>query len=563
MTSVGRFSLKSETEDNRSIPTFFLALSGEKITKSTDDNDSTTKTLQDYNNTNRKLFTVTDFEEQWLKQDMPLRHPRFHSTVCDEQKYFNEIHHHVVDEDSDESTASTKIKAELDQHASETLHYSVYREDLRNRIEHMLTSPLEVSNKLWEVKMSNGKLGSSGAICKAKVDAITKSQSSGLKRKMTRGGLWKDATHEVENIPMESLLLFRSHHALADGASIMAALSDMCDEAEEIRADIETKLKKWKRKGGGRKKSSFLRRIWGRFMRLVKLCLWLSFGTLGALMYQGYLQLTTRSNPFDAVRKDADKKGLVQSGRSVSWCDGTPLDEVKKIADTIGRAKGITITVNDLFVSCVTAAVTRQLIEHEEFMAPMDAHKRKYVSPNINVVVPVHLRGGVIMPGESVGNKIGAFVTRVPGEMKHDAVGGATCPSERLEKVHNSLLYSKKSPAPIVSYYIAKFCSNCLPENWTKVMFQRANANAVVAISNNRGYEHKLHINGMTVESAAGFLPLPSGIPIGVVVQSYAGTMSLSVVAEKWAVPDGDKFLRWTLDEYRRLRDVAIELEKK
>ena len=339
-------------------------------------------------------------------------------------------------------------------------------------------------------------------------------------------------------------------------------MSDLCDEAEEIRADIEMKLKKWKRKGG-RKKKSFLRRIWGRFMRLVKLCMWLSFGTIGAFLYQGYLQLTTRSNPFDAVQRDAEKKGLTLSGRSVSWCDGTPLDEVKRIAEAIGRARGITITVNDLFVSCVTAAVTRQLIEHEEFMAPMDAHKRNYVSPNINVVVPVHLQGGIIIPGESVGNKIGAFVTRVPGEMKHDAVGGAICSTERLEKVHNSLLYSKKSPAPIVSYYIAKFCSNYLPENWTKSMFQRANANAVVAISNNRGYEKKLHINGMTVESAAGFLPLPPGIPIGVVVQSYAGTMSLSVVAEKWAVPDGDKFLRWTLDEYRRLRDVAIELEKK
>ena len=227
MTSVGRFSLKSETNNNRSIPTFFLALSGEKNTKSTD--DTTTKTLQDYNNTNRKLFTVNDFEQQWLKQGMPIRHPRFHSTVCDEQMYFNEIHHHhAVDEDSDDSkTTTTKIKAELDQHASETMHYSVYREDLRNRIEHMLMSPLEVSNKLWEVKISNGKLGSSGAICKAKVDAIKKQSNHGLKRKMTRGGLWKDATHEVENVPMESVLLFRSHHALADGASIMAALSDL------------------------------------------------------------------------------------------------------------------------------------------------------------------------------------------------------------------------------------------------------------------------------------------------------------------------------------------------
>lgn len=93
-------------------------------------------------------------------------------------------------------------------------------------------------------------------------------------------------------------------------------------------------------------------------------------------------------------------------------------------------------------------------------------------------------------------------------------------------------------------------------------MFQRANANACAVVSNTRGYHKKLHINGMAVESAAGFLPLPPGIPIGIVVQSYAGVMSLSIAAEKWAVPDADKFLRWTVDEYQRLRDEAMKLDK-
>lgn len=416
-------------------------------------------------------------------------------------------------------------------------------------------------------------LGSSGSISRAKVEGILKAnQNSSLAKHQpirndkgvaTKGRLWREATEEVDNIPMESVLLFRSHHALADGASIMAALSDLCDEAEEIRANIEIQLKKWKQKGGSNK--SFLRRLLSRLMRLLKMSLWFSFGTLGALVYQGYLQITTLHNPFDAVREDAERKGLALSGRSISWCDAAPLEEVKRIAQIIGKAKGATITINDLFVSCVTAAVTRQLIEHSEFMAPIDAHTREYVVPNINVVIPVHLRGGVVLPDEGVGNKIGAFVARCPGEMKHDAVGGGTapCPTERLHQVHKSLLYSKRSPAPIVSHYIAKFCSDFLPDELTKSLFRRANANAVVAVSNNRAHDKKLHINGMTVESAAGFLPLPPGIPIGVVVQSYAGTMSLSVAAEKWAVPDADKFLRWVLDEYQRLCEEASKLEKK
>ena len=80
-------------------------------------------------------------------------------------------------------------------------------------------------------------------------------------------------------------------------------------------------------------------------------------------------------------------------------------------------------------------------------------------------------------------------------------------------------------------------------------------------VSNSRGHRDKLHINGMAVESAVGFVPLPTGIPCGVVVQSYAGSISLSVTAEQWAVPDADKFLRWMLDEYSKLHAEVLQLE--
>jgi hypothetical protein len=39
---------------------------------------------------------------------------------------------------------------------------------------------------------------------------------------------------------------------------------------------------------------------------------------------------------------------------------------------------------------------------------------------------------------------------------------------------------------------------------------------ACVVVSNNKGLDKKMHISGMTVEAAHGFLPLPPGLPIGV-----------------------------------------------
>ena len=488
MNAPGRFSLKSQTEENPSIPAFFLALSGTKIA----DGDAPIAAP--------RRFSSADLEEAWLQRGMPTRHPRFHSTVDEGQQYFEETHHvhpprssasREGEEEDDE--ASLQIKADLREHATEMLHFSAYREDLRRRLEWCLMSPLEVSDKLWEVMISSGPLGSSGAISRAKCAAIREAErnaapatrpspteSGGVLGHKTQGGPWRDAVAEAERVPMESVLLFRSHHALADGASILAALSDLCDEAEDIRANIKLELKKRQQRGNAGPKRHALRRILSRLARLLRLCLWFFVGTLGALLHVGYLQITTRCNPFDAVRAETARQGAPLTGRSLSWCDAASLADAKAITRVIGEARGLAITVNDLFTSCATAAIARQLRELETVRTATatDARPRARVPRDVNVVVPVHLRGGVILPNESVGNNIGAFVARCPAGMEDEDGGAEPCPTKRLCRVHRSLLYSKQSPAPFVSYYLAKFCSNYLPDCLTKALFQSANANA-------------------------------------------------------------------------------------
>jgi hypothetical protein len=96
--------------------------------------------------------------------------------------------------------------------------------------------------------------------------------------------------------------------------------------------------------------------------------------------------------------------------------------------------------------------------------------------PTIKVVEPFHLRGGVILPGESVRNNISAFVARCPGEMKRNAAaalggeGRAPCPMEHLVCVHELLLHSKCSLAPFVLHRIARFCSDHLPDGITNAI---------------------------------------------------------------------------------------------
>lgn len=490
MTAIGHFSLKTETNTHPSVPTFFLALSNPK---------------------SPALFncsmTTGEFERLWKKKDMPIKHPRFHKKVSESEGYFE------------------PVEEELSTHITETLHMNVYRLDLKRRIEDLVSNVMDVKKKLWEVQISNGDLGSSGAISQRKCEEIRSS------------GLYSDK---------ETVLLFRSHHSLGDAVSLIAALSDLLDEADEIKGSIDEELR---RRKNSKEKRTFLQKLKLFLQRLI----WLVFGSLKALTNQAYLQLSTRLNPFLlALNMSEEEARKFSPGRSVSWCDVAPISEVKDVAKTIGGSKA---TINDVFVSCVSAAVSRQLKELQ--MIHNTGVVRKYSQQNINVVIPVHLAGGIIPPGRGIGNLIGAFVSKIPCDLPHDSS------AKRFLSVHNSLLSCKSSPAPFLGYMMAKVISKFLPESIAVRIFKASSANAAVAITNSRGFEEKVHIDGRRVESIAGFLPLPPGLPVGVVIGSYGGEIHLSVNAETWAVPDSDKFLGWILDEYKRLRNEAATINTK
>jgi len=517
MTPIGRFSLKSETPSNPSVPTFFLALSGEGNSNNNNKNNNNNSNKNNTNNTTlssepQSGLTVTEFQSAWLNRGMPDIHPRFHSTVSkDDDRYF----------ELKPGTKKGVPAIQLSRYTSETLHTYVYREDLKKRIETLLMTPIDVFHKLWEVQISNGTLGTSGAIDKTKVQDI------------------RDNSSQNANKLIETLLLFRCHHSLGDAISLTAAIGDLLDEAQEIRKIIKEEINKRMPKG---KDTWMLVKLFRFFQKLA----WLLIGSLRAVLHHAYLMFTTRNNPFLEVLGRTSSEGL-QSGRSASWCDFASVDEVKLVAKAIGPK----VTLNDVFVSCVTAAVARQLTEHREKAINLDAHNERTstnIQQQINVVIPAHLTGGVLLPNQQVGNLIGAFVARVPGEMNNNASA-----SDRLCQVHSSLYPCRRSPARFISYYTARMASSWLPNKWASRLLLSGNANAAVVVSNSRGLTKKVHINGRPVESMVGFIPLPPGLPVGVSILSYDSVVSLSVSAEKWAVPDADKFLGWILDEYKLL----------
>jgi WS/DGAT C-terminal domain/Wax ester synthase-like Acyl-CoA acyltransferase domain len=505
MTPIGRFAVASETPSNPSIVTCLMKFrNGVGIGVDIEQQPPPPP------------LSAHDFHQLWYDQSMAIRHPRFHQVVVPHQLIFRP-----------EDPAMSKY------HWIET-SYPANRDELRKRLQYMQINRWPLSDSLWYMSVG-----------------CTSTESQ-------RGS--SSINNHNEQLPLnESVLLFRGHHALADGVSMMAAFTDLFDERDVFQAEIKRKLAEFQQQKRQNKKKkryqSLLDRLWGYWVKMVKLVA----ASLLVLLRQCWLVALNAlwdANPWGklkALQRGADKKKkipaveVVAVERTVAWSDFAPLQDIRQVAKTLGAS----VTVNDIMVACATAALSKQLAHHR---VVYDDELGPY-QKSVHVTIPVHLKGGVILPNESVGNNIGAVVARVPCEIPSKNSEMASL--YRLKLVHEELSLIKRTPGALVSYGLAvglSWLSQILP---LSRMFATAHAGTIMVVSNNRGPDMPLHVQGRELVQMYAFVPLPPGIPIGLVVQSYNGTVSCTVTAEPWAVPDGDQFLIWMMQEYKTLVQVA------
>mmetsp|Transcript_4282 Transcript_4282/g.8754 ORF Transcript_4282/g.8754 Transcript_4282/m.8754 type:complete len:594 (-) Transcript_4282:163-1944(-) len=509
MTAIGHFSMLSETPWNPSLVAVAITLKGQAP------------------------YTIQDFVHQWQARGMAERHPRFTWTVQN---------------GSFDTSGAVKFPLPVTEGLPPPSSSKEARKDILGRIAYMQFSMLDLTKSLWRaqvipviqsaVDFAERATGTTPGAKSAEIVPITTTANKGNNNR--------------------SMLLLTSHHALADGVSLAAALADMADEADDMKEAIHKALAQRKAK---RKSQSW----WQRLIKFFRLGVWFVLGSIVVWFHQVQLLLFAwfwDENPWKTLHQLASPE---EPSRTVSLTRAGSLEQAKWTAEVLSRETKSKITINDVFVAAITGALVRQLQYHRHVLGakqPIEqdendvdstkAHQQLLAKQeHMNVVVPVHLKGGFVLPNESVGNNIGAFCARVPGESDD------LTPTQRLAQVHQSLQTIKNTPAPYLSHWVANASTKILPASWASYVYQHANAGATAVITNVRGYPKAMHYQGREVESVYGFIPIPPGIPIGVVVQSYNGRMTLSLTAESWAVPDGDRFMVWVLEEYMDLVEAA------
>ena len=384
--------------------------------------------------------------------------------------------------------------------------------EFKARVSNFLTSTMDIKTKLWECTMSTGDIGSSGAIIEVQHCAEKNEES-------------------------ETVFLFRNHHVLCDGVSLSTVVSDASDEREELIDALQRAMDK--------KKS--LIKSKGFISRFLTWTMYFIVGSIYALSVQ-FWNMITSSNPFDIFKTSSR---TLEKKRSVAWKYLASVQEAKSTLKANCRLPK-RVTLNDLFVSLLSKALEKQ------YQILQDSSIPTKTQPTVNIVCPVYLKGGASLTSRCIGNSIGAFVTTVP-----------FCPNKtssstsRLYSVSKNLNKVKHTPAAKISQAVSSFISTFAPESIAKLALVYANCHAVAAISNVHGFQKKIHWMGRPIEILCAFLPLPPGIPIGIVVTSYDGKIIMSLDADESIVPDADAFLDCMIEEYEALKSETYSLSQK
>jgi len=466
MTSVGKFALLSQSERNPSIISFFIALT----------------------NTDEGM-DIEEFEQLW--SEVMKKHDRFRFRVREDGKCFEEAHKSIREYTSEVPHPQNPI-------------------EFKARINSFLTCPMDVKKQGWEVSLSSGPIGASGAI----LDSEELMQ---------------------QGYKSETVALFRVHHVLCDGLSLSAAVKDAADEKDQLDKTMVDALDKYKKNS---------KKV-GMVLRLVGLVVYYVFGSMFAASHQ-LRNMLTSTNPFDVFIKDA---GEEDNERSLSWKCLTTVDDAKSVTRSVSKQ----IKLNDLFVALLSSALERryQELKDDDSYASKSTYSGKCPS-YVNVVVPVHLTGS-ILPGQPIGNKIGAFVSSIP--IFQESQKKRSVSISRLRKVSKILSLHKLSTAPQMSWFITALISKLGFESIAKDAIMRFNCKAVGIVSNVHGFPYEIHWKGRPIKMLGAFLPLPPNVPIGIVATSYDGNIILVVEADKRVVPDADRFLEYMLEEYQVIKE--------
>ncbi len=292
--------------------------------------------------------------------------------------------------------------------------------------------------------------------------------------------LWQ--IHFLENYNGGSAIIYRVHHAVGDGLSLIRILLEMAGGAEPADTPLHDSME------------SLIRPA-----KVLELAETSGFGarTLTRL-------ITTRSDP------DSVFRGKLLVEKKVAWSEPIPLAPIARVTKHLGS------TIHDGLLSSLAGALRFYLEQHS-------AETRDLC---LRAVIPINLR-----PPEApvLGNRFGMIFVDLPV--------GIDDPAARLGEVAESLARLRESPDAVVlfgAFPAPGMTTSELEERALLLLGKKATA-IVTHVAGPRG---PIHLCGQEVYDLLHWVPMAGALGLGLSLVSYNKRVQLGVTTDAGLVPD-------------------------
>lgn len=317
--------------------------------------------------------------------------------------------------------------------------------------------------------------------------------------------------HRIETKAGVSCVLTRLHHVIADGISLVTAITKVfCDENNEpLKNEMPINYS-----SGG--KMSF-------FTKIIKL-----LKAIGTVLYVGI-------SPYDSDIKFTapNKKALKMTTRKTLYFPSVKLEFIKALKAKAG------VTVNDILLAATTGAIRKySSYRGDDFSHPEKVHNRALVP--LAFFRPLK---DLEDPARAMSNKFAFLSVDMP-------ISQSTA-VDRVNGCNATMAELKTSPVAFVQLWVQSNLLSLLPVSMQRQIAHDIFSRHTIVFSNVPGPNKPIHLAG---EKVVGIQVIFPNLLPQVILISYAGSVFHAMVVDDKLILEPEKLFEFYLED---LREVA------
>ena len=338
--------------------------------------------------------------------------------------------------------------------------------------------------------------------------------------------LW--TVHIVEEYEGGAAVVFRLHHAMADGVALMGVTMALVDGPAQ----------KARRAEPADEDDGWLQSLMAPVVSAINSGRQASTSTLGAALNLLRDPLRAASYLRDGVgvagelgyllfmKTDSATrfKGAPGGSKRVAWCEPLKLPEVKAVSRALG------CSINDMLLSCVAGAMRRYLADKGDRTEGVECR----------ALAPIDLR----QPGDpELGNRFGIIAVELPVGIDH--------PIERLITVRQRMLALKTSYEPATTLGLFAALGH-LPKIVQDQLLDLLVSRGTAVMTNVPGPTEPLTVAGSLLKQSLFWVPQSGAIGMGVSIFSYAGKVQFGLITDAALTPDPEAVVSRFPEEFEK-----------